>query len=89
MQAVDQSVSFVKVSAQLGSLAVDVRNPSSGVTPISPFDDLDLAGHLFDLHAEFFEERSRLRGLGVIGHVGIVSPISNVRSPTRLLMSPG
>lgn len=89
MQTVDESVGFVQVSAQLGLLAVHVGNSSRRAAPISSLDDLDLPGHLFDVKAKFFEECSRLcgLGLGVVGHVGIVSSISNVRSPTWVLVS--
>lgn len=85
MQTVDESVGFVQISPQLGLLAVHVCDSSSRPTPISSLDDLDLPGDPLDLHAKFFEERSRLCGLGVVGHVGIVSSIFNVRSPTCVI----
>jgi hypothetical protein len=88
VQPVDESVRLVELVAQAGHPAPGNHGSVTVHPPRADFGRLHLLGDFVDVHVQRLEQLPRLRGVGVIDHVGIIAPTTAARAPRPLSKTP-
>jgi hypothetical protein len=81
VQPVDESVRLVELVTQAGHPAPGNHGSVTLHPPRADFGRFHLLGDFLDVHVQRLEQLPRLRGVGVIDHVGIFASTTAARAP--------
>jgi hypothetical protein len=81
VQPVDESVRLVELVTQAGHPAPGNHGSVTVHPPRADFGRFHLLGDFVDVHVQRLKQLPRLRGVGVIDHVGIIAPTTAARAP--------
>jgi hypothetical protein len=81
VQPVDESVRLVELVTQAGHPAPGNHGSVTMHPPRADFGGFHLLGDFVDVCVQRLEQLPRLRGVGVIDHVGIIAPTTVTRAP--------
>jgi hypothetical protein len=81
VQPVDESVGLVELVTQAGHPAPGNHSSVTLHPPRAAFGRFHLPGDFVDVGLQRLEQLPRLRGVGVIDHVGIIASTAATRAP--------